>query len=336
MSTRFHTLFSIAVNHGYYSNNCKDIQYVLSDDAKKILRNGKLLHRIIDGQLHVLYEADSGGTPLRDVSGGRIQIGLQLANPLFSQFTQFSIPKNAWLIYKNQNSVTALDAPLETLTCSTVLRHTLVEATRPVTVGLNNDAGQLAAQSTVAALNGKEDVDFLMESHPPGVYQVLENYPLASYSEKYAYYPELMRRGVWGVCDIQIDAGFYTTPAQFEIAFLPVENTLKYYVVAKNYSDADYSNLAVTDAGFSEQGRAQIVFDRIEPASFSGDEIAPSLIKNNSDKLVLFKSQTAVARLEQVHKKIQLNLNGDVLIPNLPAPGASKAQADFIIHVAKP
>lgn len=336
MATRFHTLFSIVVNHGYYLNNCKDIQYVLSDDTKKILRNGKLLHRVIDGQLHVLYEADGGGDPLRDCSGERIQIGLQLINPHFTKFTQLVLPKNAWLIYRNQNVPTAFNAPEATRISGPVLRHGLVEATRPVTVELKTGANQLLAQASVSALNNRDDVDFLMESHAPGVYQVSESYTQSSYSEKYAYYPQLLRSGVWGVCDIEIDAGFYTTPAELELAFAPVENTLKYYVVAKNYSDADYGNLGITDTGFSEQGRAEIIFDRVEPAAFSGDELEPSLIKSSSEKLVLFKSQAAVARLEQAHKKIQLNLNGDVLIPNLPAPGTSKAQADFIIHVAKP
>jgi hypothetical protein len=43
-----------------------------------------------------------------------------------------------------------------------------------------------------------------------------------------------------------------------------------------------------------------------------------------------------VPRQEKARKKIQLTLNGDVIIPHLPQPSADKFKSEIIIQISKP
>lgn len=90
------------------------------------------------------------------------------------------------------------------------------------------------------------------------------------------------------------------------------------------------------DAGFQEDGRLQINFIKVSAESFTPAEIPPELVGNTSAKVVLFKSQNAVARAEKGRKKIQLKRNNDVLITHLPQPGSEKTNANLIVSVSKP
>lgn len=148
--------------------------------------------------------------------------------------------------------------------------------------------------------------------------------------------PELAREGIFGVVDIRLDAGFSTNPPAFEIAFTAREETLRYYLVVKRYSTAEISQLTVSDAGFTEEGRAEIRFTRVPAEDIAPAEIQPSLLGNAEATVVLFRSQAPVARQSRGRRKIQLSRNGEVLIEHLPQPGAERATADLIVHLSKP
>ena len=147
---------------------------------------------------------------------------------------------------------------------------------------------------------------------------------------------ELAREGVFGVVEIRIDASFYTNPPAFEIAFAAREETLRYYLVVKRYSTAEISQLTVSDAGFTEEGRAEIRFTRVPAAEIASAEIPPTLLGDAEATVVLFRSQAPVARQSRGRRKIQLSRNGEVLIEHLPQPGAERATADLIVHLSKP
>ena len=125
-------------------------------------------------------------------------------------------------------------------------------------------------------------------------------------------------------------------PPEFTVPFAAKEETLKYYVVAKNYTNADFNLLSVTDTGFTEDGRPQLQFDKVAPGAFTPDEIPLALLNEGGTQVVLFKSQTTVTRKDRARRKIQLNKNGDVLITHLPQPGEIKSNANLIIHISKP
>jgi hypothetical protein len=340
LNIRYKNLFSVTIEHDFYDAYCPDFDFLVPADTQRLLRNGKLLCRIRKGILYCLYEANNAGNALHDLSGRSLIFGLKLKNPYFKNFTRSSLEGTA--IYRNQFSATALDAAQPVSLTGTILLHEISDTERPVTLKLL-DANDNELQSvTVPATHNQGAISFELSnihdtgSLPGGLYRVSETYSASSAQQNYYYQAELNRQGVFGLLDIAVNSSFYTTPADFGIHFLSRQETLKYYVIAKNYSDAEFTSLTVNDAGFSEESRPQINFSRVASGAFSADEIPRELLGDVDDKIALFKSSASVNRQQKARKKIQLSRNGDVLISDLPSPGSDRARADLFIHVVKP
>jgi hypothetical protein len=148
---------------------------------------------------------------------------------------------------------------------------------------------------------------------------------------------ELARAGLFCLTEIELEAGFYDTPPQFEIGFGAREETLKYYVVARNYSSGELTQLEVSDAGFSSDSRPQIEFTRVPESSFTAADLPAAALTAGAAgaRVVLFRSDQPVARQEKARKRIQLARSTDVLIPHLPQPGAAAITADLVVHLSK-
>ena len=337
MNTQFKTLFTVAISHTYYSESCQDIHFIIPGDTAQLLKNGRLLARELDDMLYVLFESDEAGAAWVAIPGKTVRIGLQLVNPLFSNFTDVdSSFASSQLLYRNSAAPMALDAAENVTLTGRVFSHTLTDSARPVTVTLKDSAGQALRSEVIPAEANRFTVSHDLTGQTPGAYTIEEVYPTSTKQTAYYFDSELLQAGIFGVSEVKIASGFYTSAADFHIAFDAREETLNYYVVANNYSDSDLSQLSVTDAGFTDDGRPQIAFNKIPSASFTPAEISPALLSENSAGVVLFRSQAAVRRMQRARKKIQLRRNGDVLVPHLPQPGPEKANADLIIPISKP
>jgi hypothetical protein len=218
-----------------------------------------------------------------------------------------------------------------------VFGHALQDAARPATVTLSNAGGAVLETEQVTAGDGRTAVSFDLLGLPRGQLTLTEVYP-GNVQKVTAYYldAELRAEAVFAIVEVRLDAGFYAAPADLEIAFDAKQDTLKYYVVARNYSDADLAQLAVADAGFAEESRPQVTFTRVPAASFTAAEIPAALLAGTDGKVVLFKSQAPIARRAGGRKKVQLKKNGEVLVQHLPHPAPESASADRIVHVSKP
>ena len=146
---------------------------------------------------------------------------------------------------------------------------------------------------------------------------------------------ELLREGLFGVVEITIDAAFYGAPPAFEITFAAREETLKYYVVARNYTVAQFNQLDVTDQGFTADARPKIDFARVAAAAFTADDVPATVLGDAAARVVLFRSQAPVARREKARRRIQLARSTEVIVQNLPQPGAAAATANLVIHLSK-
>lgn len=333
MMIRFKTLCTLAIRHAYYSEGCRDFDFLFPGDTARRLENGKLLAKVRDGKLHLLFEADETGAPLVSLAGQTLRIGLKLLNPSFGNLTGGGF---GFAFYRNAADPVQLNAAEERRLVGPIFTHSLTDAARPVTVTLKENGGGVIQTDTVAAEAGRSALSYDLTGRSAGPYRVDEVYPGSSAAVLYYLDPELGRSGAFGVVEVTIGGSFYAAPPAFEIAFNAKEETVKYYLVARNYTDTEFSQLSVSDAGFAEEGRPQLTFTRVAPAAFTADEIAPALLGGSDAKVVLFKSQTAVARREKPRKKIQLKKNGDVLIPHLPQPGEGKPNSEMIIQISKP
>ena len=146
---------------------------------------------------------------------------------------------------------------------------------------------------------------------------------------------ELLREGLFGLVEIAVDPGFYGAPPAFAIAFAARAETLKYYVVARNYPLAEFNQLGVSDAGFATEARPQINFDRVAPSAFTAEDLPATLLGDVGARIALFRSQAPVVRREKARKRIQLARNTEVIIPQLPQPGAAAPAANLVIHLSK-
>lgn len=334
---KFRTLLTVNISHAYYSQGCQDFSFILPADSLQLLKNGKLIAKIREGKLYVLFAADETGQALVSLAGKTLRIGLKLLNPFFSNFTDLDFDFNSSRpLYKNSTNPDALDAAKAVTLVGQVFSHSLKLKTPPVTVTLKALNSQVLETNTITTANDRSTVSYDLTGEATGVYSVEESN--SGNTEIIDYYsdPELRQQGIFGVIEIAITSSFYTTPPEFVIPFSPKQETLKYYVLAKNYSDQEFNQLSVSDGG--EEGRSQIInFTKVLPADFTADDISPLLLGNSDAKIALFKSApAAVTRQEKARQKIQLQKNGEVLIPHLPQPGSDKANADLIVQLSKP
>lgn len=334
MMIRFLILLTIDIKHAYYQEHCRDFDFLLPADTAQLLKNGKSIAKVRD-KLYLLYETDEAGAALAEIAGKTARIGLKLVNPHFGNLTEGGSPPS-FAVYRNATDPDRLDPVERAILTGPRFSHLLTDPARPVTVSLTDRHGEILQAEIVAAANNRSDLSYDLTGWESGAYLVQEVRAGGSASTRYYIDPELHQQGAFGVVETAIDGSFYTDPPDFEIPFGAKEETLKYYVVAKNYSNTDINQLSISDAGFAEEGRPQLNFTKVASAAFTVDEIPSTLLGGDNAKVVLFKSQTAVPRREKPRKKIQLKKNNDVLIPHLPQPAAGKANSDLIIQISKP
>ena len=90
MNTQFKNLFTLSIDHSFYAGNCQDFEFLIPQETRQLLNNGKLLCRIREGVLHCLYEAGSDdGNALNPLNGSQLRFGLKLLNPYFRALRRF-------------------------------------------------------------------------------------------------------------------------------------------------------------------------------------------------------------------------------------------------------
>ncbi len=146
---------------------------------------------------------------------------------------------------------------------------------------------------------------------------------------------ELLREGLFGVVEIDIDPAFYDAPPAFQIAFAARAETLKYYVVARGYTPAQFGQLDVTDVNPDAEPGRPIAFERVAASAFGGGDLPAALLGGAGASVALFRSAAPVPRRQKPRKRIQLARNTEVLVAQLPQPGPAAASADLVIHLSK-
>ncbi|MCE9667742.1 hypothetical protein LY474_07945 [Myxococcus stipitatus] len=341
MSFRFHTLLTVSLTHGYYDGACGDVGFVLPADTVGLLNGGRLLTRVRDGVLHVLYDTDAEGAPLVSVAGRTLRIGLKQLDPNFENITERASPTRRLPCYRNTGNPSQLDAPRWMVgPVGRVFSHRISEATRPVSFS-HDTAGVMSPEPSTRIDEGLSEVSFDFTPVAPGAFTVSELYgEEGERAVVFDYYldPELQQEDVLGVLELRIDASFYTAPPAFTVDHAARRETLKYYLVAENHTPADADLLDVVDAGYTEDGRPRIEFTRVAPADFTADDLPAGLLGGANAQVVLFKSRALVPRRQKARRKLQLvrTSTGDVLLDHLPQPTPDEPHADLIIHVSKP
>lgn len=338
MSTRFATLLQLEIQHEFYDGGCPDFAVVLPVDSQRLLQRGRLLLKQRDHRWLLLYEQDNDGEPLALLTDQTLRIGLQLLNPYFDNFTSESLALAGEVpIYRNSATPDALAAPVRMPLCAGLYRHVISQPQRPVTLHLRRPAAELLHSATITADDNRPSFAFDLRELPAGEYWIEEHYPGDVVSQTAVYVDaELCQQAVAAVLELRLDVAFYETAPVLTLQFAAKQQALRFYLVVRNYSDAEFAQLSVSDHGFVEDGRSEIPFQRIASGSFGAEEIPVALLARQGERVVLFRSLAAVSRQARPRRKLQLRRNGDILIEHLPQPGPDSAKAEQIVLVGKP
>jgi hypothetical protein len=329
---QFHTLFTVSISHTYYSQGCKDFSFAIPADSNQLLKNGKLIAKIYEGKLYVLFQQDETGQAVVPLAGKTLRFGLKLLNPFFSNFTDLSNFKLPHALYKNIANPDALNAAQAITFVGNLFSYELKKATRPVTVALKDRNNQVLQTDTVENDRKTVSYDFKRTNQAVGLYRIEESSSGNVETTDCYFDPELQQQNLFGVIEIAIANSFYTTPPEFAIAFTAKQETLKYYVIGQNYSDADIAQLSIVDVGES-----LISFTKFLPNTFTPKDIPSSLLGDSDAKIALFSSPIdAVKRQEKARQKIELRKNGTTLISHLPQPRPDRPTANLIVQLSKP
>lgn len=245
MSIHFRSLFEVEVEHAYYSGLCADIDFVVPG-AEQALAAGKLLTRVRDGRLRVLFEADEAGNALRDIHGTTLLIGLRVVNPYFANFTAPPVASAGLVLYGNQTTPRSLDPALAAAFVAPRQRIAPLQAGRPLTLSWQYAGGPLVEQTLSAGL---DEAVFETRDWPTGRYALHETAGAPAQVSHWLHSPALAGEQLWGVLALTVDGGFYANPPVFRIALQARSEQLQYYVVARNFGAAEFGQLQLADAG---------------------------------------------------------------------------------------
>lgn len=330
---QFKILFTLQIKHTYYQTGFNDVTIRALTDTVQLLNRGRLIQKVHNGVLYILFEVDQTGDPIAELTGETLRFGVQLLNPCFSNFTEFDFNSSHYWC-TNPPEPNQLGHPIPVKLVGRQFNSPVTQADRPVTANLRDRRGQLIHYQVIST--SENSLTFDLSGQNPGLYRLEEQYSATTITTPYYFDLELQQSGAFGVVEITISDEFYTTAPEFAITFQARQETLKYYVIADRYTDTELNQLSITDAGFTEENRPEISFSTLSSAAFTAEEFSPDLLGNSHSKVVLFKSQAPVMRQQKARRNIRLLKNGDVLIPHLPQPSASHTTADLIIHLSKP
>lgn len=337
MSIRFRPLLSVTCAHAYHGGGpCPDFAFSLPADTAARLGHGRLLARSRDGILRLYVETGANGQPLAPLPQAPLLFGL---GPLDPGFTRTTVPvpvaPGQLPLYANATLPGVLDGPRGAVLARGIQHHLPQTPDRPVSLRLLDGAGRELAHQTVAEAGAAGSFD--LRPLPAGAYTLEETPPAGPVARtEWWRAPGLDAKQPWGLLALRLDPGFVLAPAAFTLSLAAPQDTLRYYVVAPAYGQAEFDQLGVRDAGFEEEGRAEILFDRVVPADFGADDLPPALLAPGPARTVLFRSRTPVARRLGGPRKIQLRRNGEVLIEHLPQAGTERVLGRHVIHLSKP
>lgn len=339
MKISFAPLATVTPVHPYYAEKCEDIDFFATPATTRLLQVGRMLARMQEGSLILLYEADLPNVPVSSLIGETLVFGMTIRNPYFENFTKPVLANPALTpLYANGALATKLDAAKGMQIVTGLHTYIPTNATRPATLTLKTATGQTVSTRTLGVGETSSSYDF--RALPAGRYLVSEAYEGGGSGEQILILDSSLYAGnIFGVLTIKIDASFYLTPPVFELKLEAREETLRYYIVASNFQPGELNNLktqlGVVDAGNNAQGGGAIAFTK-KLAPFPAGELQDTLLAQSNPLVAIFESNTVIPRRERGFQKLHLNRNATTLINHLPLPRPENARADLIVHLSKP
>lgn len=329
---RFRSLWTVDVRHAFFGDGGEVLEFFVPPTTQRALAGAHAIARVRNGVLNVLIEVDEADQPLSALAGRRFVFGLRPREAVFETVTQpFGIARGETALWVNAATPNALDAPHAVQLSGAQLRIAPKSSVRPLMLRVLDETNVERANGTLQL--GQEALS-LQGVWPDGEWRIEEaGAPAGSlYVE-----PDLAAMRAWGLLILTVAPAHVVNGQAFHIDFAARSDTLRYYVVANAYSQNEFDQVNVRDAGFATESRPQIVFDKLLPAVFGVEHLPAALLDpGGAARIACFQAQAPVARRPRGPTRLELHRNGDVLIGNLPQPGAQRPDAQFVVHLGKP
>lgn len=335
MNTGFRTLWTISVVHDFHGGPCEALRFVVPPATQDALKAIRAVARELNGQLHVLIEEDADGHAQVDSTGRTLVFGLQATSMLFGQYTgDLGIAAGHRPLFTNEADLDVIGAlPRGVRTVAPRMSIAPISDVRPLTLRAITAEGLPKASITL------KDTDAAWQWDAGGLSgEVLiteEDQPGHVLAQQRLFIGQGLS-DCWGVLQLQISADHVAHGRAFTLSLAAREDVLRYYVLVKPANQADLDSIQVLDQGAAAAGRTPIVFTpRLPP--FGAAYLSPDLLDpDHTRQVVLFEADAPLARQARGPHGIALQRLGEVLIGDLPQPGAERSDAQFVVHLSKP
>lgn len=328
----FRPLWTIEVSHAFFGGVGDALSFVIPPSTAQALAGAHAMAREKDGRLHVLFETNEQGQPLVTLAERRFLFGLRPRDASFSLISAaLGMARGATAVWDNAANANALSGPRPVYIAGEHPRLVPHSGERPLTLRLFDGGNTLVDQAPLHQGDESWTPNGLLSR---GAWRVEEQGARAPASWTLQIEPDLV--GAWGMLALDVSLAHLAAGQTFTLSFAARNETLCYYVVAQRFTEADFNQIDVVDTGYGNQARSQIQFDRLLPSDFSAQHLSPALLDPSGQaRIALFQARAAVARQARGPAGLTLQRNGDVLIGNLPQPGAERSDAQFVIHLSQ-
>lgn len=335
MNTAYRSLWSIAVSHAFRGGICDDLAFVIPKSTSETLAGLQALVRERTGTLHVLIPSDPVSHPPGDWAGRRLIFGLAPRDPWFTQYTApAAINAGEVPLFSNEVAADTLGAVPRGVELAGSRPNIAPRLdTRPLTATVTTPAGGTLNTTRLST----SDATWQFLQSQPGevaVNEVAANGQTAT--RRLFIEPSLATAPVWGLLCLTATANHAANGCRFTLPLAARSDRLQYVVVVKPTSNSDLNSIQLHDTGAATDQRNVVTFTRTVLAPNDSRRTRFLLDPGDTRKVILFESQSQVARRDRGPHGFELHRGGEVLISNLPQPGAERSDAQFVIHLSKP
>lgn len=335
MELQYKPILTLDLKHSYYADGrCKDFEFIFPEQTRRLFQKGRLIPKQSENSLQI-YAAFQSGLLATDLDSKRLVVGLKLKNPHFYNFTE-KLPIDGVRLFTNQADPAALGEPIGAAVVGQGFTHRVSGGQRPVEIQLRSD-GEILQSYLLEADENSQALEFLLPDSQYRELEVRELYDGDTESQHYLCIDDFVCQPIDHVVDLRLQDDFAADPPVFSLDFASRQETLSYYIVARNYgSSIDLITVSGIDNSFRNEP-VPIDFIKVPSSHLSNRHLPKEVMGIDSDsKVVLFHSVNPVARRDRSNIQVELSLSGDTLIPALPLSGPEQLNADFIVHLPEP
>ena len=337
MNLRYASLATLAVEHAFFGNGDAAFSWLLTDAVQAHARKRRVLLKAVGQQLHIANERDESDTPFLPVQDAVLRFGLQWSHRHLDILTASAINRPNLPLFHNASNPNQLAAAEPVRLSGPALRHVLRHSDRPLQVELRDAADQILIPALVANSDDVEEISFSHYALPEGRYVVVETADdMSEQRTQYVVDSSLLRATPDVVFELHLADDMVANPVELVASFAAINASLKYYLVLKNFSNAQQAELNIVDQGAADDGRPSLSFNKLQSDAFTADDLPPDSLIKGDENVILFKSDTSPPRQAAVRHKLQLRRNAEVVIPHLPHAGLDQRNTDVIVYLANP